>query len=978
MKGAAPPKTPTELSLQEQAILANIQELQRQLWKVKTEQEKKDVEETRVPDTQKIEPTRRVIIVANRLPVTGKRDEKTGTWDFRMSSGGLVTALKGCREELKAVWIGWLGQEIPASEQLAVRERLLRDYNAVPVFISDELAAKYYNGFSNDVLWPMFHYIPLPMYQAEAHQAKRFDNALWEAYKEANVQFADVIGEVLMEGDYVWVHDYHLMWLPYELRQRFKNANIGWFLHTPFPSSEIYRILPVRKALLEALLCSDLLGFHTYDYARHFLSACQRVLESDTTPRGLEYNSHFTALGVFPIGIDPEHIAAMLTRPAVHSRIKELTDRFAGRKVLLGVDRLDYIKGMPHKLLALEQFLTRFPEWRGKVTLIQVGVPSRTEVLEYQRLAERVNELVGRINGTFGTLEYAPVHYINQSISQEELVAIYNIADVCLVTSLRDGMNLVSYEYVAAQLDLPGVNQKDGPGMLVLSEFAGSAQSLSGAIRVNPWNTEEVCLAIQQALTLSRAEREIRQHKLSRYVAVNTAAFWAKSFVQELRTVCSNKPNLSKLPKLPFDAVKAAYEQAQNRLIVADYDGTLTQLQSVPQLATPSPYIINLLGSLSKDPRNTVVIVSGREKRFMDTWLGKLKIGLAAEYGFYYRMPDDDEWQTMVPEIDTTWRDIVRPILEYFTERTPGTYIEKKESSLTWHYRDADPNFGSWQAKDMQIQLEDVLSNLPLEIIQGNRMLEVRHQGASKGMVVEGVLRYLLDTSNPKNRKASMMVDQPVDFVFCVGDDRTDEDMFQVLRNLQCAANASAADPLTTPGAPVPPLCLGIDMLTSLSGGSPVVPAAPPTADAFVFSPAGVPVQKHYAHLMDTDEDDDDQEDVLNSVALHANRKSLGELSGLGVGVGVGRPRALPRDDSGDLLLGQSPPNNPPLSPGSGGAQSEPQTPLLSLEAEVFSVHVGNTHSTAEYHVDSLLEVRRLLRDFASISFRQQSRRTQA
>jgi len=425
----------------------------------------------------------------------------------------------------------------------------------------------------------------------------------------------------------------------------------------------------------------------------------------------------------------------------VHARIQELTATFAGRKVLLGVDRLDYIKGMPHKLLALELFLTRFPEWRGKVTLIQVGVPSRTEVPEYQRLAERVNELVGRINGTFGNLEYAPVHYINQSITQEELVAIYNVADVCLVTSLRDGMNLVSYEFVAAQMDLPGVNQKEGPGVLVLSEFAGSAQSLSGAIRINPWNTEEVCTAIQQALTLSRAEREIRQHKLSRYVLLNTASSWAKSFVNELKQVCANKPNLSKLPKLPFDQARSAYERARNRLIVADYDGTLTQLQSVPQLATPSPYITNLLDSLSKDPRNTVVIVSGREKRFMDTWLGKLKMALAAEYGFYYRMPDDEAWQTMAPEVDTSWRDIVRPILEvgpslrpsvrpvracllgvwrqgrglcyllscngispptiprrqYFTERTPGTYIEKKESSLTWHYRDADPNFGSWQ-----------------------------------------------------------------------------------------------------------------------------------------------------------------------------------------------------------------------------------------------------------------------------------------
>ncbi len=1000
-------KTPTEaMSLQEQAILANIQELQRQLWKVKSEQEKKE-EETGPEEAAEGGPKHRVIIVANRLPVSGGRDEKTGEWDFRMSSGGLVTALKGSREELNAVWIGWLGQEIPEEDRPQVREKLLREYNSVPVFLSDELVNKYYNGFSNDVLWPLFHYMPLPIYQTDAGSDKRFDNALWEAYREANVLFADAVAEIMVETDYVWVHDYHLMWLPYELRQRFKHANIGWFLHTPFPSSEIYRILPVRKALLEALLASDLLGFHTYDYARHFLSACGRVLEVDTTPRGLEYASHFMSLGVFPIGIDPEHITNILKRPAVHARIKELTETFAGRKVLLGVDRLDYIKGMPHKLLALELFLTRYPEWRGKVTLIQVGVPSRTEVPEYQRLAERVNELVGRINGTFGNLEYAPVHYINQSITQEELVAIYNMADVCLVTSLRDGMNLVSYEFVAAQMELPGLNEKEGPGVLVLSEFAGSAQSLSGAIRINPWNTEEVCMAIQQALTLSRAEREIRQHKLSRYVMINTASSWAKSFVHELRTVCANKPNLSKLPKLPFDVARAAYERAKNRLIVADYDGTLTQLQSVPQLATPSPYITNLLDSLSKDPRNTVVIVSGREKRFMDTWLGKLKVALAAEYGFYYCMPDEEGWQTMAPEVDTSWRDIVRPILEYFTERTPGTYIEKKESSLTWHYRDADPNFGSWQAKDMQIQLEDVLSNLPLEIIQGNRMVEVRHQGASKGMVVESVLRHLADPL--KSKKG--LTDGPVNFIFCVGDDRTDEDMFQVLKMFRAeAARFASLGPAGSqsqggyhpgPGGLTPFSShaggehISLEGLGSQGGSRPPTVSGPPSSStpsggASAFGATGaagdfpVPANGSGAVpaaatqpagpvITESEQDsnhkggraaDEEGENPLSSPSTSPLKSQLQSLS-------MEEEEEDQEEEAAQVaaLL----PELPCTPQGCMGLGRE--TPMMARDAKVFTVHVGNTYSQAEYHVESLLDVRRLLRDFASISFRQMTRR---
>jgi trehalose 6-phosphate synthase/phosphatase len=1000
-------KTPNEvMSLQEQAILANIQELQRQLWKVKSEQEKRDTGEENgaAGEASESMAKHRVIIVANRLPVSGGRDEKTGEWDFRMSSGGLVTALKGSREELNAVWIGWLGQEIPEEDREQVREKLLREYNAVPVFLSDELVNKYYNGFSNDVLWPLFHYMPLPIYQSEAGSDKRFDTVLWDAYKEANVLFADAVAAIWVESDYIWVHDYHLMWLPLELRQRFKHANIGWFLHTPFPSSEIYRILPVRKPLLEALLASDLLGFHTYDYARHFLSACARVLEVDTTPRGLEYASHFMSLGVFPIGIDPEHIAHILQRPAVHARIAELTETFAGRKVLLGVDRLDYIKGMPHKLLALELFLTRHPEWRGKVTLIQVGVPSRTEVPEYQRLSERVNELVGRINGTFGNLEYAPVHYINQSITQEELVAIYNMADVCLVTSLRDGMNLVSYEFVAAQREMPGVHQKDGPGVLVLSEFAGSAQSLSGAIRINPWNTEEVCHAIQQALTLSRAEREIRQHKLSRYVSVNTASSWAKSFVAELRTVCANKPNLSKLPRLPFDLARSAYERARNRLIVADYDGTLTQLQSVPQLATPSPYITNLLDSLSKDPRNTVVIVSGREKRFMDTWLGKLKMALAAEYGFYYRMPEEEEWQTMAPEVDTSWRDIVQPILEYFTERTPGTYIEKKESSLTWHYRDADPNFGSWQAKDMQIQLEDVLSNLPLEIIQGNRMVEVRHQGASKGMVVESVLRYMADPS-----RGAKNSDTPLDFVFCVGDDRTDEDMFQVLKILRGEAarftapsSVGGSHPLSHGGLTPFSSHVGPDLIPLDSipgGGQPELRPAIATPRSVSTPTAGDGPGRESASNsaftesrpnpsgMEPSQDAQQKPPVIGEPCRrqedsHAEKKGGREMCEGGLESGdLASPSLAPHMDhltledeavTENALMLSSRPCTPKGGVSTGIGRD---MPLMARDAKVFTVHVGNTYSQAEYHVESLLDVRRLLRDFASISFRQTTRR---
>lgn len=316
------------------------------------------------------------------------------------------------------------------------------------------------------------------------------------------------------DNDLVWVHDYHLMLLPAMLREEIgnskKNVKFGFFLHTPFPSSEIYRILPVRNEILLGLLHCDLIGFHTYDYARHFLSSCSRILGLATTPNGVEFQGKIVTVGAFPIGIDPEKFAEGLKKPKVQERIATLEKKFQGVKVIVGVDRLDYIKGVPQKLHALEVFLTEHPEWIGRVVLVQVAVPSRGEVEEYQNLRAVVNELVGRINGKFGTVEFMPIHFMHKSVAFEELIALYNISDVCLVSSTRDGMNLVSYEYIATQQDRHGV--------MILSEFTGAAQSLNGSIIVNPWNTEELADAIHDAVTMSDEHRLANYQKLAKYV----------------------------------------------------------------------------------------------------------------------------------------------------------------------------------------------------------------------------------------------------------------------------------------------------------------------------------------------------------------------------------------------------------------------------------------------------------------------------
>lgn len=473
-----------------------------------------------------------IIVVSNRLPVTIKKNAETGEYEYSMSSGGLVTALQGLKKTSTFQWYGWPGLEIPDDEKEKVKKDLIEKFNAIPIFLTDEIADLHYNGFSNSILWPLFHYHPGEI---------NFDENAWLAYNEANATFAEEIVKNVNDNDLIWVHDYHLMLLPEMLRSRLgnsvKNIKLGWFLHTPFPSSEIYRILPVRQEILKGVLSCDLLGFHTYDYARHFLSSVQRVLNINTLPNGVEYQGRFVNVAAFPIGIDVDTFTEGLKKKSVQTRIQQLKETFKGCKIIVGVDRLDYIKGVPQKLHAMEVFLNEHPEWIGKVVLVQVAVPSRGDVEEYQYLRSVVNELVGRINGQFGTVEFVPIHFMHKSVPFDELISLYAVSDVCLVSSTRDGMNLVSYEYIACQ--------QEKKGSLILSEFTGAAQSLNGALIVNPWNNDELSDAINEALTLLPEKKQANWEKLYKYISKYTSAFWGENFVHELANTSSDN-NVSK------------------------------------------------------------------------------------------------------------------------------------------------------------------------------------------------------------------------------------------------------------------------------------------------------------------------------------------------------------------------------------------------------------------------------------------------
>ncbi|KAG5356644.1 Alpha,alpha-trehalose-phosphate synthase [UDP-forming] [Yarrowia sp. C11] len=464
-----------------------------------------------------------VLVISNRLPVTISKEED-GSYKYTMSSGGLVTALSGLKQSTTFQWFGWPGLEIPEKDKSRLISDLESMFSCVPVFMDDDLADLHYNGFSNSILWPLFHYHPGEM---------NFDQVAWEAYTQANRLFAKKVASIVKPGDIVWVHDYHLMLLPEMLREEVKHNSalddlkIGFFLHTPFPSSEIYRILPVRKEVLTGVLSCNLIGFHTYDYARHFLSSVSRILDLETMPNGTYYKGRHVVVGAFPIGIDVNKFIEGCKRPVVQQRIAQLQDKFKGIKVVVGVDRLDYIKGVPQKLHAFEVFLSEHPEWIGKVVLVQVAVPSRGLVEEYQNLRAVVNELVGRINGMFGTVEFTPIHFMHRSVDFNELISLYSISDVCFVSSTRDGMNLVSYEYVACQTEKHG--------SLILSEFTGAAQSLNGALIVNPWNTEDMAEALYDSLTFSPEKKAENHRKLFKYVSKYTSQHWGEAFVSELK-----------------------------------------------------------------------------------------------------------------------------------------------------------------------------------------------------------------------------------------------------------------------------------------------------------------------------------------------------------------------------------------------------------------------------------------------------------
>ncbi|XP_015085301.1 alpha,alpha-trehalose-phosphate synthase [UDP-forming] 5 [Solanum pennellii] len=747
----------------------------------------------------------RMIIVGNQLPLRAHRrkDGEEG-WNFSWDEDSLLLQLKdGLGEDVEVIYVGSLKEEIDPSQQDDVAQTLLETFKCVPAFIPPELFSKFYHGFCKQHLWPLFHYM-LPL---SPDLGGRFDRSLWQAYVSVNKIFADKVMEVINpDDDFVWVHDYHLMVLPTFLRKRFNRVKLGFFLHSPFPSSEIYRTLPVRDEILRALLNSDLIGFHTFDYARHFLSCCSRMLgisyQSKRGYIGLEYYGRTVSIKILPVGIHMVQLQSVLDLPETETRVAELRDKFRGQTVLLGVDDMDIFKGISLKLLAFELLLSQHPDQRGKLVLVQIANPARGRGKDVQEVQAETYATVKRINQKFGRTGYEPVILVDKPLQFYERIAYYAIAECCLVTAVRDGMNLIPYEYVICRQGTEKLDATLGlnptapkKSMLVVSEFIGCSPSLSGAIRVNPWNIDAVSEAMDSALIVSEAEKQMRHEKHYRYVCTHDVAYWAQSFLQDLERACRDHVRRRcwgigfglgfrvvaldpSFRKLSVEHIVSAYKRTKHRAILLDYDGTMTVRNSISK--GPNAEVISILNSLCRDPKNIVFIVSGKDTKTLTQWFSSCEtLGLAAEHGYFVRPNHDAKWETCVAVVDFYWKQIAEPVMSLYTETTDGSFIDSKESALVWNYQYADPDFGSCQAKELLDHLESVLANEPVTVKSGQNIVEVKPQGVSKGLVAERLLEIM-------QKKGTVP-----DFVLCIGDDRSDEDMFEVIMGAVASASLS-------------------------------------------------------------------------------------------------------------------------------------------------------------------------------------------
>lgn len=688
-----------------------------------------------------------VTIVSNRLPVSVKK--VAGKLQFYPSAGGLATGLVSYTKDKKNKWVGWPGivSEELSDEDMAEISKELEAHNCYPVFLTQKQIEGFYNGYSNSILWPLFHNMHMDVNDLERY---------WRSYHQVNILFAEAVMGLSQPESTIWIHDYQLLLVPEMIREERPKDLIGFFLHIPFPSPKTLKKLPQAKKLLKALLGSDLIGFHTDIYVQDFLDCCQEMGIATPGVEQVQWGGRVVRVTAFPLGIDYTKFSQAGTSSVVRQHIRAQRKKYGKRrKIILTVDRLDPTKGFIERLSAYKELLHQNKHLHKKVVMVMLAVPSRADIEAYKKLKENVEELVEDINRTFGKRRWKPVHYMYQSVPFEELAALYRVADVAFIAPIKDGMNLVAKEYIASTTEKQG--------MLVLSETAGAAQELSHALLVNPRQPASLVTGLTEALSMSPKELQERLKNMKQRLSTNTVHHWKRSFMSTLQSPALATGHHSKrLVGNAFQRMLEDFMSAKNPTILLDYDGVMAPFKDKPSAAKPSPATLKLLKQLADQVGGGVLVISGRHRNDLEEWLGKLPLTLAAEHGALIRPRGETKWRTVI-HVRSNWKKLILPVLQKYADKTPGAFVEEKECSLVWHYRQASPFYTQKYGTILRRALKPLLKPMGLNIYRGNMILEVKSPEANKGVAARHWLK------------------KKHDFVLAIGDDYTDEDMFAVM-----------------------------------------------------------------------------------------------------------------------------------------------------------------------------------------------------